>query len=148
MNTQTHHMLRNLENLGFSFDEARQLRRISMTFHAWDEAECGDSNNYASFSIERDEETNKPYRCVYPHANNEVKRYAIPDRETGAQRRLDKIIGDRNNRYNQTNGDPGGHVRAYHQSDCRGASLYIVLESDLNGSDIHANYTKGVAVYR
>lgn len=135
MNTNTYHMLRNLENLGFTFDEAQQLRRISMTFHAWDEAECGNGNDYCSWAIERDEETGKPFKCVYPHTG-EVRRYAIADREAGAQRRLDKIMAQHPD------------FVAYHQGDCRGASLYIVRKSDLNGSDIHANYTKGVAVYK
>ncbi len=36
---------------------------------------------------------------------------------------------------------------AYYQGDPRGASLYIVKRSELNGSDIHANYSKGVAIY-
>lgn len=135
MNTQTIEMISRVQSLGFTLDEALRLRRISMTFHRWDEAECGDSNDYASFSIERDEETGKPYLCVYPHTSNEVRRTRIPDREAGAQRRLDKIMQQH------------PEFVAYHQGDCRGASLYIVRRSDLNGSDIHANYTKGVAVF-
>ena len=135
MNTQTLEMIQRLNSLGFDNDEAFTLRRIAMTFHRWDEAECGDGNDYASWAIERDEETNKPYRCVYPH-NGEVKRYAIADREAGAQRRLDKIM------------ERHQDLVAYHQGDCRGASLYIVKRSDLNGSDIHSTYTRGVAVYK
>ena len=37
------------------------LRRISMTLSRWGELECGDSDNYKSWSIERDKETDKPY---------------------------------------------------------------------------------------
>lgn len=135
MNTQTLEMIQRLNTLGFSNDEAFTLRRIAMTFHRWDEAECGDGNDYASWAIERDDETGKPFRCVYPHTGKSY-RHAIPDREAGAQRRLDKIMAKH------------PEYVAYHQGDCRGASLYIVRKSELNGSDIHANYTKGVAVYR
>lgn len=39
--------------LGFSFEEASTLRRISMTLHRWHEMECGDGNDYASWCIVR-----------------------------------------------------------------------------------------------
>jgi len=133
MTRETLETIQLLNTLGFDNDEAFTLRRIAMTFHRWDEAECGDGNDYASWAIERDEETGKPYRCVYPH-NGESRRYAIPDREAGAQRRLDKIMAKH------------PEFIAYHQGDCRGAPLYIVRKSDLNSSDIHSNYTKGVSV--
>lgn len=136
MNTQTVEMLIRLQNLGFTLDEALKLRRIAMTFHQWDEAECGDSNDKFSRCLERDEETGKPFWCVYWHDENKVRKTPTADREAGAQRRLDKIMSNHQD------------LVAYHQSDCRGASLYIVRKSDLNGSDIHANYTRGVAVYK
>ncbi len=135
MQTQTAEMLNRVTTLGFTFDEALQLRRIAMTFHSWDEAECGNGNDYASWSIERDEETDIPYRCVYPHTSNEVRRTRIPDKEKGAQKRLDAIMAKHPD------------FVAYHQGDCRGASLYIVRRSDLNGSDIQSTYTKGIAVH-
>lgn len=53
-------LIRQLESLGFSFEEAQKLRRIEMTLHRWNEQECGDGNDYASWSIERDETTGKP----------------------------------------------------------------------------------------
>jgi hypothetical protein len=137
MTKDTVEMLSRIRELGFDMEEAFALRRIAMTFHRWDEQECGDSNNYASFSIERDETTGRPYSCVYPHNPTDGctrRATLIPDREAGAQRRLDKIIANH------------PEFVAYHQGDCRGASLYIVRKSDLNGSDINANYTKGLAV--
>jgi hypothetical protein len=135
MKRETLEMIQRLNNLGFDNDEAFALRRIAMTFHRWDEAECGDSNDSCSWSIERDEETGKPFHCVYPHTGKSY-RVAIRDREAGAQRRLDRIM------------EKHPEFVAYHQGDCRGASLYIVRRSDLNGSDLNANYTKGVAVYQ
>jgi hypothetical protein len=134
MNTQTIEMLNRVRNLGFSLDEALKLRRIAMTFHRWDELECGDGNDYASWAIERDEETGKPYKCIYPH-NGEMRRYAIADREKGAQKRLEAIMAEH------------PELVAYHQGDCRGASLYIVKRSDLNGTDINSTYTRGVAIH-
>jgi len=35
---------------------------------------------------------------------------------------------------------------AYHQSDPRGWSLYVVAEAELRGQDIHAAYNYGLAV--
>jgi hypothetical protein len=135
MQTQTIEMLNRVQNLGFTLDEALKLRRIAMTFHRWDEAECGDGNDYASWAIERDEESGKPYRCIYPH-KGEMRRYKIADREKGAQKRLDAIMARH------------PELVAYHQGDCRGASLYILKRSDLNGTDINSTYTRGVAIYQ
>ncbi len=135
MTKDTLEMIQRLNTLGFNNDEAFTLRRIAMTFHSWDEGECGNGNDYASWSIERDDETNIPYRCTYFHDRVEAVRTRIPDREAGAQKRLDKIMSQHPD------------FVAYHQGDCRGASLYIVRKSDLNGSDIHSTYIRGTAVY-
>lgn len=63
------HQADQLRALGFTQQEADALRRISMTLHRWFELECGDSNSYASWAIERDEADDKPYmiRHVYAH---------------------------------------------------------------------------------
>ena len=53
---ETEEMLRRLERLGISRNDAETLRRISMTLHHWHEMECGTDNG----CIERDETTNKP----------------------------------------------------------------------------------------
>jgi hypothetical protein len=45
--------LNRLQEAGFSFEDASALRRISMTLHRWHELECGDSNDYGSWAIER-----------------------------------------------------------------------------------------------
>jgi hypothetical protein len=133
MNKQTTELVAQLRDRGFSTDEALSLRKISMTFHRWNEAECGDGNDYASWSIERDEETGIPYRCIYPHSG-EMHRHRIPDREKGAQKRLAKIM------------EQHPDFMAYEQGDPRGASLYIVRKSDLNGGEIRSLYTRGIAI--
>lgn len=73
--------------LGVSEEDATILRRCAQTLHRWAEQECGDGNEYASWAIERDEATGKPYRCVYPHTGKQY-RTLIPDREEGALRRI------------------------------------------------------------
>lgn len=99
-----------------TLDQVIALRRCAMTLNRWNELECGDNNDYASFCIERDETTGKPYMCVYPHKSDEVSRRSIPDRETGALKRAKAIC------------DLLG-VRMSHQRDPRGPSLAIVGES-------------------
>jgi len=108
--------------------EANTLRRASITLHRWAELECGDSNDYASWAIERDESTGLPYMVTYPH-NGATRRRRIPDRERGALRRIEalcKVAG----------------LCFYHQTDPRGCALYISSEP-MTDCDYSA---KGVAV--
>jgi len=133
-----------LQALGFTYEEAVSLRRIEMTLQRWGEQECGDSNDYYSTSIERDEETGRPYRVVMYHDRkpSEAKRYPIADREAGAIKRLAAIIKARNEREFEgiaLVSDPAKHpnyVFAYHQGDCRGCNLYLLTRSQLpNATD-------------
>ena len=109
------------------FSVANVLRRAEKTLQRWGEDECGSSNDFASFSIERDETTGKPFRCVYPHKETTVRRYPIADREAGALRRVAAICKEH-----------GLHF--YHQTDPRGAALYVSTEP-LTAQ----NYTNGVS---
>ena len=128
---ETRELMANLERAGIAptFDQANTLRRASLTLHRWAEAECGDSNDYASYSIERDETTDKPYRCVYPHSSNDVRRTPIADREKAALARIAAICADLGAYY-------------FHQGDPRGCALYVarVPLTDTNYSG------RGVAV--
>ena len=117
MNRSTNEMLNRVMARGISLDDAYALRRISMTLHRWHELECGDGNNYASWAIERDDTTGKPYMVTYPHTGK-TRRYAIADRERGALRRLDTIMA----RYPE--------LSAYVQTDPRGAALYVYRNDD------------------
>lgn len=126
-------LLRRLQEMGFTFEEAQKLRRIEMTLQDWAEQECGNGDNYASWSIERDEATGKPFRCIYPH-QGKARKHAIADRESGALRRLAQIMADKPD------------LEAYHQSDPRGCALYIVRKSDIGEADINSVYTRGLAV--
>jgi hypothetical protein len=74
-----------LQELGFTYEEAVQLRRIEMTLQRWAEAECNGE-------IERNETTGKPERVSQAWLKGvSDKRHAWPvaDREAGALRRLE-----------------------------------------------------------
>ena len=129
MNKDTVYMLGTLQRAGISLDDAYALRRISMTLHRWHELECGIDNG----CVERAEDTGKAYwRNSYSG-----KRYLIADRETGALKRLNKIMA----------GYPT--IKAYVQGDPRGAALYILRPGDVpEGKDVGAYYSRGLAVYK
>ena len=143
------HQENTLLALGFTRDEAEALRRISMTLQRWFEYECGTGTGQTTISIERDGDNGdgKPFKRIqYPTRHGYVdRRYPIPDRETGARKRLDKIIRARNVRYYVQ----GGYdVSAYVQGDPRGAALYIIRPGDVpDGADVNAYYTRGICVY-
>ena len=153
------HQETTLLSLGFTSQEAEQLRRISMTLHRWYELECGDSNDYGSWAIERDEDTEKPYmvRHHYAHGNgrDSVSKTPIADREKGAQKRLAAIIAARNARtVRPINAGYYGVETAYAplsyylQTDPRGASLYIIRPEDVpEGKNVESYYNRGICVY-
>ncbi len=141
-----------LQAIGFTFDEAVQLRRIEMTLQRWAERECGDEHGNA---IERDEVTGKPFATYEVRSNTfgGRNRYPIADREAGALRRLKAIVDARNARNARKfpNGlsDADCHpefIFPYHQSDPRGCAVYLVRTSDLNGQSIDQVYNRGLAV--
>lgn len=77
---------------GISRADTDALRRAAITLHRWHENECGASNDYASWAIERDETSGSPYMVAYPHqAGAKPRRRRIPDRENGARRRIAMI---------------------------------------------------------
>lgn len=128
-----------LQSIGFTSDEAEALRRISMTLRRWHELECGDGNG----CIERDELTGIPQ---WRYASD-VGKYCgrqIPDRETGAKKRLAAILG----RVNVQRAGKVGRLDAYIQTDPRGAALYILRPGDVPaGADADAYYNRGICVY-
>jgi hypothetical protein len=109
-----------------SFADANALRRAQLTLHRWAELECGDGNDYASWAIERDDDSGIPYMRTYPH-DGKMRQHRIPDREQGALKRIGEVC--------QRNG-----LHFYHQTDPRGCSLYVAREPLPDH-----NYTSGVA---
>jgi hypothetical protein len=144
-----HDCIYHLTQNGIALDDAVALRRIAMTLHRWHELECGDSNQWNSFSLVRGkrlpkdetgkrgfeyDDNGKPYLEI--HHNSGGTSYAIqPDRERGAKKRLAKIMA----RY------PG--FDAYIQGDPRGASLYI-LNRSTTPQPYDQFYSRGIAVYK
>lgn len=141
-----------LLSLGFTREEAEQLRRISMTLHAWHERECGTDGG----CIERDDATQKPYWLD----SRTMRRHSIADREKGARKRLATIFNTRNARVcdcGWKEGDDTGHetecpsrlpVTAYVQTDPRGAALYILRPGDVpDGQSAGSYYTRGLCIY-
>ena len=130
---QTHSLMQQFgaRGISLSFDDVNTLRRAQIVLHRWSEQECGESNDYASWSIERDWQTGVPYRCWYPHGgkigNRFPQRTRIADREAGALRRVAEIC--------ERNG-----LQYYHQTDPRGCALYISTEP------LGDSYTRGIAV--
>jgi len=147
MTKRTTELIQRITALGFTADEAWQIRRISMTLSRWGEQECGDSNDFASWSIERDEKTGKPFRVVHSHkAGSKVLREAIPDREAGALKRLHLLVAARNFRVDPA-GSGEGRFQYYHQTDPRGCALYLLRASDVRpGEKLDEIYTRGLAV--
>lgn len=135
-----------LQSLGFTSEEAEQLRRISMTLQRWHELECGTGDGQVSRSVERDEKTEKPFmRVQYPSSAGYVdNRYPIADLETGARKRLAAIL----KRVNVQRAGKVGPLSAYVQTDPRGAALYIIRPGDVPaGEDVSAYYSRGICVY-
>ena len=112
--------------LGIPFSDANTLRRAELVLHRWAEQECGDGNDYASWAIERDETTGKPFRCLYPHTSA-ATRTPIADREAGALRRVRMVCAAHG-------------LSFYHQTDPRGCALYVAREPLTDSA-----YTRGVA---
>ena len=120
-----------LRALGFTSEEAEQLRRISMTLRRWFEHECNGD-------IQRDEQTDKPY-CHYGHDD---RRYPVADRETGARKRLLAIVNARAKRMGVCD------VTTYVQTDPRGAALYVIRKGDVpEGADVSSYYSRGICIY-
>lgn len=125
-------------------DDIEALRRIEMTLSRWGERECNGE-------VERDEKTGKTLAIFdrQDFATGQWRRdsYPVPDKETGALKRLRAIMS----KY------PA--LWYYHQADPRGCSLYVGRWADIGQrreaprlmgvrelAEISAYYTRGVAV--
>ena len=109
-------------------DDCNTLRRAAMILARWGCLECGDCNNFASWAIERDEQTDIPYLVTHPYHSNKILKRRFPDREKGALARIDKIckrVG----------------LFFYYQTDPRGWPLYVDKEPLLDD-----NYNRGVGI--
>ena len=139
MAEQRARLLEILRGLGFETHEAHSLIRIEMTLHRWAEHECN-----GNIQREGDDGEGKP-RWHNPDAVTDYVRkgFPIPDRERGALKRLGRIIEGRNAR-------PGVNPEKlgfYHQTDPRGAALYIIRPGDYcDGQLVESCYTRGICI--
>jgi hypothetical protein len=117
------------DSLGIPSSAIWTIRRAALALHRWAEGECGDCNEHCSWCIERDEQTGIPYRVFYPNTGKSYRR-RIPDLETGAMRRITGLC--------KAHG-----IHWYHQTDPRGASVYLSREPLTEET-----YTRGHAVFR
>jgi|SRR5215510_1612777 len=146
-----------LLDLGFTRDEAIALRRISMTLQRWYELECGNSNDYGSWAIEREDNGDgKPFMVHHHYLHGRGKDYTtrtpIADREAGAVRRLTKIIADRNDREAGALltdvKDEISMLSYFLQTDPRGAALYILRPGDVPAGEARESYyNRGICIY-
>jgi endo-alpha-1,4-polygalactosaminidase (GH114 family) len=134
---RTARFYKSMEAVGVDSVTADKLRRIEMTLRRWAELECGTGEGQTTYSIERDEDTGKPfYRIQYPTRDGyHDSCYPYPDKEKGALKRLVTIMA--------TLPD----LVPYHQSDPRGCALWLVPKDKLaDSASIDSVYTRGVAV--
>lgn len=126
-----------MTNLGFSHAETDALLKAERALTRWAELECGISDANRSVSIYRDEETGKPFYRIEYRAGNEWKTSIQPKRDT-EKAALESVARIMENK-------PG--FRAYHQTDPRGVSLYIIRPGDIEaGEDIRRLYNRGLAM--
>lgn len=130
-----------MEKLGFTHDETETLRLAQLTLHRWAERECNGE-------VERDEKTGKVY--AVNTLTGERRRYTVPDRETGAWKRVEAVVSACNLRMQGITGNRDLDLVAYHQTDPRGCALYLVPITELKGEDkehdISAVYNRGFGV--
>lgn len=107
-----------------TLEDARILRLAEKTLHRWHEGECGDSNDYCSWSIETDE-NGRAWRVVHPYTGKAYQE-RIPNRESGARKRVAALC------------DRLG-IHFYVQTDPRGAALYVSREPFAE-----FDYTRGI----
>jgi len=120
--------LNQVMSLGVNYDDARALRRISLTLRRWSEHECNGA-------IQRDGVRGDG--VPYWHSTFDGRKlYRAPDRERGALKRLNQIMA----RY------PA--LIHYVQGDPRGCALHLIPREKVEGRDLDAIYSsRGYPVY-
>lgn len=123
-----------LETLGINRHGANRLLKAERALQRWAEAECGNSNEWASWHIERDETTGKPFSVTIPHrGDSKARRHPIRDMERAALRWAAEVC------------EPLGLVW-YHQGDPRGCALYVGKREMLGGLSAEQAHNRLVAV--
>jgi hypothetical protein len=115
-----------LRSMGFSPTEAEQLRRISLTLSSWGERECNEDIRIGFYRVDGEfvdaeaaDPAHRRYCRTFTFGQGNFRGYQIPNREAGALRRLKGIMANHRG------------LLAYHQTDPRGAALYIIRRTRL-----------------
>ena len=130
------HLSNALTSLGFNANEIDTLLSVERGLQRWHELECGTGDNRVSVSVERDEQTGKPFKRVQFQSRSGWIDRKTPcrDMEKSHLARLARVM-------------EGKAVRAYVQGDPRGCALYILRKGDVpQGADVNAYYSRGIAV--
>jgi hypothetical protein len=123
--------------LGFTADETAALLKAERALHRWAEMECGTGDDRMTVSIERDEETGKPFRRVqYMGGRGWVdRREPCRDMESAALRNIRALFSGKST------------LAFYHQGDPRGCALYVLRPNDVPaGESADSYYSRGIAV--
>ena len=134
--TRLIHLSNTLASLGFTSDEIDTLLAVERGLSRWHELECGTGNDRVSVSVERDENTGKPFKRVQFQSRSGWVDRKTPcrDMEKANLARLARVM-------------QGKAVRSFVQGDPRGCALYILRPQDIpEGKDICAYYSRGIAV--
>jgi hypothetical protein len=122
-----------LNEMGFSFSECETLRKASMALSRWGERECNGE-------VERDEETGLTWHYYDVQRQDKVwirKGFRVPDRETGAKKRITALLKAHND------------WDWYYQTDPRGCAVYLIPVKEVKSiAYLESNYsTIGIAIY-
>lgn len=126
-----------MADLGFSGAETEALLKAERALTRFSELECGISDCDRSVSVYRDEETGKPFYRIEYCVGNAWKVRTRPKRDTekSALQTVARILESK----------PG--FSAYHQTDPRGVSLYLIRPGDIEtGEDVRRLYNRGIAM--
>jgi hypothetical protein len=128
-----------MSRVGFTTTETEALLKAERALQRWHELECGtDSGCGGTVSVERDEESGKPFRRVQFMAQGGKwfdHRQPCRDTEKAALRRIASVL----------EGKAG--LSAYIQGDPRGCALYILRAGDVpKGQNADCCYSRGIPV--
>lgn len=167
----TSHMVAQLVEAGISYDDAWQLRRISMTLQKWFEGECGNSDTCGSWAIVRGHRTRissldengllkshskfthdddgAPFLERIAHQGPPRTIYTpIPDREKGARKRLAKIMAKYPSLETYIQGDPRRPAALQPRRPSTGCALYVLQPGDVpEREDATCYYSRGIAAH-
>lgn len=127
-----------MSRVGFTTTETEALLKAERALQRWHELECGTGNDRVSVSVERDEESGKPFRRVqYMGAGGKWidRKEPCRDMEKAALKRVASVL----------EGKAG--LSAYIQGDPRGCALYILRDGDVpEGENAESYYSRGIPV--